>query len=118
VFSWAPPKRFDVIFFAFWLSHVPASRFKQFWRLLQALLADHGRVLFVDEHADVQGKETYAEDSNEIIERQLRDGSVYRLVKAFVQPSQLRDRLRQLGWQCHIRRDDADWVVGEARPVQ
>jgi demethylmenaquinone methyltransferase/2-methoxy-6-polyprenyl-1,4-benzoquinol methylase len=34
VFSWDPGTRFDVIFFSAWLSHVPASRFGQFWQLL------------------------------------------------------------------------------------
>ncbi len=29
VFSWAAAARFDTVFFAFWLSHVPASRFEQ-----------------------------------------------------------------------------------------
>ncbi|MGH3279028.1 MAG: class I SAM-dependent methyltransferase, partial [Trebonia sp.] len=39
VFSWNPGGRFDVIFFSAWLSHVPASRFGQFWQLLGNLLA-------------------------------------------------------------------------------
>jgi SAM-dependent methyltransferase len=39
VFSWDPGTRFDVIFFSAWLSHVPASRFGQFWQLLGSLLA-------------------------------------------------------------------------------
>ena len=45
VFSWDPGTRFDVIFFSAWLSHVPASRFGQFWQLLGSLLAGNGRVL-------------------------------------------------------------------------
>lgn len=117
VFSWAAPGRFDTIFFAFWLSHVPASRFEQFWRQLRGLVAGQGRVLFVDEHPDVRGKEDYAAGSEEIIHRRLGDGSEHRLVKVFIQPGQLQTRLRQLGWQSRIRRDGNDWVIGEARPV-
>lgn len=30
-FSWTTSERFDVIFFSAWLSHVPMSRFEQFW---------------------------------------------------------------------------------------
>jgi hypothetical protein len=33
VFSWDSGTQFDVIFFSAWLSHVPTSRFRQFWRL-------------------------------------------------------------------------------------
>jgi len=66
VFSWQAPARFDTVFVAFWLSHVPASRFEQFWRQLRGLVAEQGRVLLVDEHADVRGKEAYAEGSGEM----------------------------------------------------
>ncbi|MBO0883332.1 MAG: class I SAM-dependent methyltransferase [Mycobacterium sp.] len=115
VFSWTPDTRFDVIFFSAWLSHVPMSRFDQFWQLLGNLLVRDGRVLFIDEHIDVREKETYAEGQGEIVERRLRDGSTYRVIKNFVDPDRLELRLRRLGWECTIRRDGRDWVYGEAR---
>ena len=31
VFSWKPDRRYDLVFFAFWLSHVPQERFAAFW---------------------------------------------------------------------------------------
>lgn len=116
VFSWTSAARFDVIFFSAWLSHVPTSLFEQFWLRLRPLLTDDGRVLFVDEHLDVRAKETYLADADEIVERRLRDGSRYRVVKNFVDPARLERRLREIGWQCRIHRD-GDWVIGETRPV-
>jgi 2-polyprenyl-3-methyl-5-hydroxy-6-metoxy-1,4-benzoquinol methylase len=115
VFSWDPGTRFDVIFFSAWLSHVPASRFGRFWQLLGSLLAGNGRVLFIDEHVDERGKEAYVTGRDEVVERQLRDGSTFRVVKNFVDPAELEPRLRRLGWECAIRRDGTDWVYGEAR---
>jgi demethylmenaquinone methyltransferase/2-methoxy-6-polyprenyl-1,4-benzoquinol methylase len=115
VFSWTPGTRFDVIFFSAWLSHVPASRFGQFWQLLENLLAGNGRVLFIDEHIDERGKEAYVAGRDEVIERRLRDGSKFRVIKNFVDPQELEPRLRRLGWDCTIRRDGSDWVYGEAR---
>jgi 2-polyprenyl-3-methyl-5-hydroxy-6-metoxy-1,4-benzoquinol methylase len=115
VFSWNPDARFDVIFFSAWLSHVPASRFGQFWQLLGRLLARNGRVLFVDEHLDERGKEAYVAGRDEVVERRLADGSTFRVIKNFVDPTGLEARLRELGWDCAIRRDGSDWVVGEAR---
>jgi len=116
VFSWTADDRFDVIFFSAWLSHVPASRFDQFWRMLSGLLAEDGRVLFIDEHVDVREKEAYVPGAGEIVERRLQDGRKFRIVKNFVDPQELRDRLRALGWDCQIHRD-GDWVRGEARPT-
>jgi 2-polyprenyl-3-methyl-5-hydroxy-6-metoxy-1,4-benzoquinol methylase len=115
VFSWDPGARFDVIFFSAWLSHVPASRFGQFWQLLAKLLAKNGRVLFIDEHIDERGKEAYVAGRDEVVERRLTDGSTFRVIKNFVDPSGLESRLRGLGWDCAIRRDGSDWVVGELR---
>ncbi|MGH7623207.1 MAG: class I SAM-dependent methyltransferase [Gemmatimonadaceae bacterium] len=117
VFSWTTEDTFDVIFFSAWLSHVPMSRFEQFWRLLQHLLAADGRVLFIDEHVDEREKEAYVAGRDEIVERRLRDGRPFHIVKNFVDPERLEQRLRELGWECEIRRDGSDWVRGEARPV-
>jgi 2-polyprenyl-3-methyl-5-hydroxy-6-metoxy-1,4-benzoquinol methylase len=115
VFSWDLGERFDVIFFSAWLSHVPTTRFEQFWHSLRDLLAEDGRVLFIDEHIDERPKEAYVEGREEIVERQLEDGSTFRVVKNFVDPEQLALTLRQLSWDCTIRRDSNDWVCGEAR---
>ena len=116
VFSWDPGARFDLIFFSAWLSHVPVSRFEQFWQSLRDLLAENGRVLFIDEHVDEREKEVYVGGREEIIERQLRDGSTFRVIKNFVDPERLELGLRRLGWNCTIRRDGSDWICGEARP--
>src|SRR5580693_3717216 len=115
VFLWEPGARFDVIFFSAWLSHVPASRFGQFWQLLERLLAQNGRVLFIDEHVDERGKEAYVAGRDEVVERRLADGSSFRVIKNFVDPTGLEDWLRELGWDCAIRRDGSDWICGEAR---
>ena len=117
VFSWTTSERFDTVFFSAWLSHVPASRFEQFWTLLRGLLADDGRVLFIDEHVDEREKETYLPGADEIVERRLEDGSTYRVVKNFIDPRALQDRLRELGWDCRVERDGGDWIRGEARPL-
>jgi demethylmenaquinone methyltransferase/2-methoxy-6-polyprenyl-1,4-benzoquinol methylase len=117
VFSWTTGERFDVIFFSAWISHVPASRFEQFWQMLRPLLAEGGRVLFIDEHVDVREKEAYVPDAEEVVERRLRDGRTFRIVKNFVDPGAMEVRLRELGWDAQVRRVGTDWIRGEARPA-
>jgi demethylmenaquinone methyltransferase/2-methoxy-6-polyprenyl-1,4-benzoquinol methylase len=34
LFDWVPDRRYDVVFFGFWLSHVPPERFASFWSLV------------------------------------------------------------------------------------
>lgn len=84
----------------------------QFWKLLGNLLAGNGRVLFIDEHVDERGKEAYVAGRDEVVERRLRDGSTFRVIKNVVDPRELELRLRRLGWDCTIRRDGSDWVSG------
>lgn len=115
VFTWTTEARFDVIFFSAWLSHVPMERFDRFWHLLRGLLTEDGRVLFIDEPVDVRAKETYVPGSDQIVERRLEDGTTHRIVKNFVDPEELENRLSELGWQCRVWRDGDDWVCGEVR---
>jgi hypothetical protein len=49
LFGWRPDRRYDVVFFAFWLSHVPPERFESFWALVAECLTPGGRVFFVDD---------------------------------------------------------------------
>ncbi|MER7283622.1 class I SAM-dependent methyltransferase [Dactylosporangium sp. NPDC000244] len=113
VFGFRAGPAYDVVFFSAWLSHVPQERFEEFWRLVRDSLAPGGRVLFVDEHVDEQPKEAFVGD--EVVERRLTDGRTFRIVKRFIDPPALRDRLRGLGWECRIERDGNDWILGEAR---
>ncbi len=39
LFTWTPDRRYDVVFFGFWLSHVPFEHFESFWSR-----GRHGRV--------------------------------------------------------------------------
>ena len=48
IFSWSSEETFDLVFFSFWLSHVPESRFAEFWERVRTFLKPGGRVFFVD----------------------------------------------------------------------
>jgi len=116
VFAWRPARRFDTIFFACWLSHVPPSMFDGFWAALGGWLNPDGRVIFVDEHVDESPKEAYVGDTGHVVERRLLDGSAHRLVKVFVDPATTRERLARLGWRARLWLDTSGWVIGEAVP--
>jgi hypothetical protein len=49
LFAWEPDRRYDVVFFGFWLSHVPPGRFEPFWSLVAGCLKPQGRVFFADD---------------------------------------------------------------------
>jgi demethylmenaquinone methyltransferase/2-methoxy-6-polyprenyl-1,4-benzoquinol methylase len=102
VFTWKPDRKFDLVFFAFWLSHVPHDRFAAFWQLVGDSLAPHGRVFFVDEldTEEARGQETRV--GGDAVLRTLEDGRQFRAVKVFYQPSELEAKLRNLGWNVDV----------------
>jgi methyltransferase family protein len=108
VLSWEPDGRYDVVFFANWLSHVPPGMFHRFWETVRAAFAPAGRVFFADElvdawRCDERFRETYAGDpSVPVVRRSLPDGRTFRVVKVFWNPEELRSSLGAMGWDIDI----------------
>ena len=48
LFDWRPQQTYDMVFFGFWLSHVPADRLSPFLRTIYQALKPGGRLFFVD----------------------------------------------------------------------
>lgn len=101
LFTWRPDRRYDVVFFGFWLSHVPAERFESFWSLVADCLKPKGRVFFADD-AYRTPDELVEGPSSSTIRRQIPDGTAYRIVKVPHQPGDLERRLQQLGWDVKV----------------
>jgi demethylmenaquinone methyltransferase/2-methoxy-6-polyprenyl-1,4-benzoquinol methylase len=101
LFTWTPDRRYDVVFFGFWLSHVPPERFESFWSLVSDCLETDGRVFFVDDGYRTPDELIYG-DSSSIIRRRLRDGTPYRAVKVPYEPKPLEERLQGLGWRITV----------------
>ena len=97
IFEWRSPVTFDVVFFGFWLSHVPEERFDEFWGTVRAALAPGGRVFLVDSGPI----ETEPGDDRQV--RQLSDGREFRIVKKFWRPAELAGRVRPLGFELDLR---------------
>jgi SAM-dependent methyltransferase len=118
VFAWEPPRRYDTVFFAFWLTHVPLARFAAFWSMVGSALAPGGRVCFVDDtDRERAGERVVADQATPAVWRRLRDGSEHRVVKVFYKPGELAARLAELGWSAEIRESSTPLLVGTARPV-
>ena len=101
LFTWRPERRYDVVFFGFWLSHVPLARFADFWSLVADCLKPQGRVLFIDD-AYRTADELIEGRGSEVIERRLRDGTAFRAIKVPHTPEELERRLADLGWRISV----------------
>ena len=101
VFEWRPDGRFDLVFFSFWLSHVPDERFEEFWGLVRDALEPDGRVFLVDSGAgDTAHTGTDQADWEET--RSLADGRTFRIVKRRWTPQELAARVGPLGFELEL----------------
>ncbi|MET9384887.1 class I SAM-dependent methyltransferase [Streptomyces sp. NPDC002928] len=116
LFEWQPPRRYDTVFFAFWLSHVPPTRLPDFWDTVAAALAPGGKAIFIDDGpAAAAHEEVLANQPAPAALRRLDDGSQYRIVKVFHDAQTLTDDLTALGWSVGIRTMAGNYI-GIAEP--
>lgn len=120
LFAWRPARAYDLVFFSFWLSHVPPARFADFWALARTCVAPGGHIFFIDSRYTqgstardhrLEGSEATA------VTRRLNDGSEYRIVKVFHTPERLTAELAALGWQSDIHVTTRYFLYGSAVPT-
>lgn len=118
IFDWSPPVQYDAVFFSFWLSHVPADKFADFWAQVARALKPGGRVFFIDSRYDFTStaKDHRLEGQQATsITRRLNDGREYRIVKIFYPPDELSAQLAQLGWQPVVSETPHYFIYGQAQ---
>lgn len=107
LFSWEPQRAYDVVFFSFWLSHVPRGLLAGFWSLLRDCLSPGGRIFFIDNRNDptptVDIRDPYVvQYGPDLHLRRLYDGSQYRAVSVMYEPDELRSLLDEHGWDAQV----------------
>jgi SAM-dependent methyltransferase len=116
IFGWQPDRRYDVVFFGFWLSHVPSERFDSFWSLVADCLGPGGRVFFVDDGYRTSDELIEGEASS-TIRRRLNDGTAYRIVKVPHEPAELEERLARIGWRVSVSATSGPFYWGAGEPA-
>jgi ubiquinone/menaquinone biosynthesis C-methylase UbiE len=111
IFEWEPQRRYDAVFFAFWLSHVPLERFDTFWSLVDRCLEPDGRVFFVDD-AYRTPEELIEGEQSSTIRRRLLDGTAFRAVKVPHTPAELQERLAEIGWRFSVHQTSGPFFWG------
>jgi demethylmenaquinone methyltransferase/2-methoxy-6-polyprenyl-1,4-benzoquinol methylase len=116
LFDWEPPAQAcDVVFFSFWLSHVPPDRFDSFWQNVRRALRPGGRFFFIDSQREATSTamdHQLPESTSTTLRRRLNDGREFEIVKVFYDPDALRERLQQLGWKVEIRHTPTYFLYG------
>ena len=119
LFEWEPAGEFDVVFFSFWLSHVPAELMGRFFAKVERALASGGRLFLIDSARSSRASardHDLAEPGEQLARRRLADGRQYTIVKHWFEAPALQRLLETLGWQASISSSGEFFVYGEASP--
>jgi demethylmenaquinone methyltransferase/2-methoxy-6-polyprenyl-1,4-benzoquinol methylase len=98
LFEWEPEEQYDLVFFAFWLSHVPPELLANFLYSAAAAVRVGGRIFIVDEPErglHLSG----ASKAGMYQHRTLYDGRTFQIVKVYYDPGAIRVVLRQHGFE-------------------
>ena len=115
LFHWCPDRKYDVVFFGFWLSHVPLERFDAFWSMVADGLAPSGRVFFTDDSYRT-ADELIEGESSTTIRRRLVDGTGFRAIKVPHSAPELERRLNDLGWNIQVHQTSGPFYWGQGSP--
>jgi ubiquinone/menaquinone biosynthesis C-methylase UbiE len=116
IFTWQPEEQYDVVFFSFWLSHVPGQYFEKFWHTVRRALKPGGRVFFVDSKPELSTtarNQDLGDARSGTVTRRLNDGREYQIVKIFHKSEDLEKMLKQAGWQVRVKETALYFQYGE-----
>jgi 2-polyprenyl-3-methyl-5-hydroxy-6-metoxy-1,4-benzoquinol methylase len=109
LFEWTPQRQYDLVFFAFWLSHVPPDLVDAFLAKVRNAVRPQGHLFIVDQCSESKHiPEGFSIVKSEGIfqERRLSDGRTFRIVKVFYHPRLLAEQIRQMGFGVTAERVD------------
>lgn len=92
LFAWEPDRLYDGVFFGFWLSHVPPERLMEFLGKVRRALHPGGKVFLVDSRPDpftTSPDQPLPPTEQSWLERRLKDGRTYPIIKIFYTPERL-----------------------------
>jgi ubiquinone/menaquinone biosynthesis C-methylase UbiE len=119
LFGWQPTQRYDLVFFANWLSHVPPPRLEAFLGTVARAVHPGGSLVMVDQYTPLpEDREIIMRDAVEgaiYANRSLRDGQTFLIVKVFYDLQFIKSLLESLGFVVTVQKLDDIFFFLEAR---
>lgn len=129
VFRWRPTARYDCVFSAFWLSHIPPKLWAEHWAVVCACLRPGGRVLLIESaqphYAAANGPQTWSRGAGYATpdeaaagtrRQRIVNGVAHVVEKHYWTPEQLAADLAAVGWTGHFRNTGFAFLYGLAEP--
>jgi ubiquinone/menaquinone biosynthesis C-methylase UbiE len=106
LFQWEPDEVYDLVFFGFWLSHVPPEKLDDFLAKVARSVRPGGRMFMVDSRRDptsTASDQVLPENSQSPqMTRRLNDGREFTIIKIYYDPADLQGYLERAGFQAEV----------------
>jgi demethylmenaquinone methyltransferase/2-methoxy-6-polyprenyl-1,4-benzoquinol methylase len=106
LFAWEPGREYDLVAFAFWLSHVPPESLDSFLRKVCRAVRAGGHIFMVDSRLAQTSTATdrpIAQHGEPFQVRTLNDGREFKIVKVFYEPESLQAKFAAAGFQADVK---------------
>jgi demethylmenaquinone methyltransferase/2-methoxy-6-polyprenyl-1,4-benzoquinol methylase len=117
VFDWEPDRAYDLVFFSFWLSHVPPERVNEFLAKVRRSVRDGGQLFIIDSRFEQTGaarNNPLFEEEQTYRTRVLNDGNQYTIVKVYYETEQLRRLLDTAGFDAEVHFTNQYFIYASA----
>ncbi|MCY4060873.1 MAG: methyltransferase domain-containing protein [Chloroflexi bacterium] len=117
LFRYQPARQYDMVFFGFWLSHVPADKLPRFLETVHDALKPGGRLFLVDSRAlDLAKNRTGTANLGADLQRRaLKDGRQFDIVKVYYEPAELTETLREHGFDIEVEETENFFIYADGR---
>ncbi len=118
LFQWQPDREYDLVFMAFWMSHVPPETLDSFLDTVRRATRIGGRVFMIDSLPDAGASASNHEAFHKDMlydNRKLNDGREFKIYKRFYDLDQLRATLERHGFSAETGTTDRFfwWANGQ-----
>ncbi|MBD6620723.1 class I SAM-dependent methyltransferase [Komarekiella sp. 'clone 1'] len=120
LFKWQPDTEYDLVFFAFWLSHVPPQLLDSFLTKVYQSVRVGGQVFIIDsrfEPTSTAKNHILEDDGNIYKSRKLNNGQEFQIVKIFYQPDELQEKLKKVGFQADTKVTDNYFIYVHGKKI-
>lgn len=119
LFSWQPDKQYDLVFFSFWLSHVPPTEVDAFLSKVFNSVLPGGKVMISDSYFEItsSAKDHLLENNGIYQKRKLNDEREFQIFKIYYQPDVLLNKLTQAGFQAEAKLTDTYFIYAQGVKV-
>jgi len=120
LFEWETTEQFDMVFFSFWLSHVPPERLDTFLQKVSKMMKPNAHFFMLDSRRVHESTAVNHQipDEGTTLERRLNDGRKFEIVKIFYESTALQTALSSADIKSVVHFTDTFFIYAHGQKAE